>query len=346
MSPDKIDVNAQVSPTTPAVSGSPPPQPTFIIRSRPYLSSHQIQELSPQSPIEAQKETAARIQACAIIISVGRTAQFPVRTILTATLLYHRFKLHRPLHEHTTRADPSDLPLACLFLASKIEDTLQKSRELLAALHITKNPTSEPLPPDSPVFDAPSNRMLGLERLLLEASGFDFRARHPIPYVIKFARVLGVGKEDAHLAWEMLFDVYRTRAVLKVAPQGVALAVLILARKMEGKEVPVEWGGDVSRFETSWREVAGIMDEVLDLWTDVVEGATSCGGRWSVERVVSVRLEVNEAAQGMNGVGTGGKPNIGPRPEGVTVRFMLDAERERRELVAIRKWEEEVPYEG
>lgn len=33
-------------------------------------------------------------------------------------------------------------------------------------------------------------RIIGLERMVLETSCFDFRQRHPQPYIIKFARHL------------------------------------------------------------------------------------------------------------------------------------------------------------
>lgn len=263
------------------------------------------------------------------------TLTSPMRTLFTALILYHRFKLHHPLIESSPRHEPSDAPISCLFLASKIEDTLQKSRELLAALHAIKNPQGELIPPDSPLFEAASTRVLGLERMLLESACFDFRTRDPGPIVLKFGRVLGAGKGTVKLAVEILFDIHRTLSVLKASPQGIALAALLLADRLEGRKTVV---GDYARFETNVLEVSDIMDETLDLWIEP-EGETEVGSRWTVEKYVTLRLEVQKGVNGNGVEKSAGVAEEFVKPEGGSVRFILEAEREKQEQLAMERWD-------
>lgn len=198
----------------------------------------------------------------------------------------------------------------------------------------------EPLSVDSPALQAGSERVLGLERILLECNCFDFRTRSPAALVVKVCRRLGLARESAFLAMEVLLDVYRTHAPLRCAPQGVALAAVMLAEKGMGRDVQVQ---DYSVYETSRTEVCVVMNELLDLWVEP-DGETECGGRFSVERLVELRLEIQDAVgEGTNGVNGEGVEEIEVRPEGGSVRFILDADREREERRAIEDWDGTTP---
>ena len=87
------------------------------------------------------------------------------------------------------------------------------------------------------MFEIPSKTVIGLERLILEASGFDFRSRHPNRLVIKFAKYNGF--EDApfgRIASNMCIDLYRTFIPLKQTTPVMALACVVLTAKLLGQE--------------------------------------------------------------------------------------------------------------
>lgn len=125
-----------------------------------------------------------------------------MRPSLTTFLLLHQ----------TTRQDVS---VGALLVASKLEDTLKKLREIQIAAHhvkIDQEGGSRVLSePDPHLLDSDRPRLVGIERLILETISFNFNLRSnaayaamagPSPssmsrdafsYVIKMSRHLGGG---------------------------------------------------------------------------------------------------------------------------------------------------------
>ena len=166
-------------------------------------------------------------------------------------ILYHRLLLfNRSPYLHETPTDPS---LAALFVACKIEDTLKKSREILAASYNLRHPGQDPINPDSPLIEDSVKRVIGLERTILETSSFDFRNRHAQPFLTKFCRMYGVGRRLGHKAWEVSVDVYRTLSPLKATPHALALAALETACRLENHVLQIRY----EETESSRDEVLG-----------------------------------------------------------------------------------------
>lgn len=93
------------------------------------------------------KEDAVRLQGVAYIDQVRRALQLPVRTFNTAVIYYHKFRLLHAEVEYSWEGAAA----AALFTACKIEDTLKKSREVLAAYYNSKVGVGEQLSSDDPV---------------------------------------------------------------------------------------------------------------------------------------------------------------------------------------------------
>ena len=112
------------------------------------------------------------------------------------------------------------------------------------------------------MFEMHSKTIIGLERLMLEAAGFDFRNRHPQRLVLKLCKHLGVRKGTVgKVAYRMSLDMYRTFVPLKQTAPAMALACVELAarvcdEKMEG----LEDGGEVyERWKVGRGEVMGML---------------------------------------------------------------------------------------
>ncbi|KAF8477069.1 cyclin-like protein [Kalaharituber pfeilii] len=322
--------------------------PTIIQRARPYLTEEQIEDLKPDDPGWEARDVSMRLNACNWILSIGALLQFPIRTMATAMILFHRFKLFHPKWEHPY----SDCAAAALFVACKIEDTLKKSREILAAGHSIKHgaTSAESINPDNPLLDEPARRTLILERVILESSSFDFRNRHSQPFLIKFCRKLGLDKEVSRLGWDICIDCYRTLSPLKATPHVQALAAISLAQKLLGrKEIPIEY----DKFEAKRADVLDVMKDLLDLYTHH-RSYTIVGEKYSAETYITIRIALNEVSaqeasssringsHHSNGKGKGkGVSALAPGITGLSekdklaigesVRFMLDGERERKE---------------
>lgn len=115
------------------------------------------------------------------------------------------------------------------------------------------------------MFEERSKIIIGLERLMLEASGFDFRNRYPQRLVLKIAKFYNVEKETiGKTAYNMSMDLYRTYAPLKQTTITLAIACLELSARVFGKVVrEMEADADYKRWQTSRPEVMGMCFSIV-----------------------------------------------------------------------------------
>lgn len=110
------------------------------------------------------------------------------------------------------------------------------------------------------IFEMQVRGIIGLERLMLESSGFDFRNRHPQNLLMKLIKNFGFDKNSrtARVAYEMTLDLYRTFAPLKQTSATMAFACLELAgRLLNDRNKSVEAAGSYKRWRISRAEVMG-----------------------------------------------------------------------------------------
>ncbi|KAL0141234.1 cyclin [Mucor lusitanicus] len=154
---------------------------SFKRQFKPYFTKRQLAILSSlkKSGTLAVKENTARH----FIQDVGKKLGFPQKTISTSQALYHRFYLYYSIRDYA----PQDISVTCLFVASKIEETLKKLKDIIVAVHSVKYPDKKELDPEQ-ISDERRRRIINYEKLLLETLSFDFQLRHPYEYVIKFIK--------------------------------------------------------------------------------------------------------------------------------------------------------------
>ena len=109
------------------------------------------------------------------------------------------------------------------------------------------------------MFEVPSKAIAGLERLMLEASGFDFRNRHPQELLLKLAKHYKTDQYTvAKTAYNMSLDLYRTYAPLKQTTPTMAIACVELSGRLLGKHVPeLEAGQGYNKWNVTRSEVMG-----------------------------------------------------------------------------------------
>ncbi|GAA5914114.1 hypothetical protein JCM8208_005147 [Rhodotorula glutinis] len=172
-------------PPPPPVGDAPPP--LAVTRDfRPYYSPVELDYLvhlqaHARHANHGQQPTTLsdhRIEhyrqlACGFIERVAARLGFPRRTIATAQKLYHRFHLHFSLTDFAYQ----DVSLATLLVASKLEDTLKKLREIqIAAYQVSNlleggNGMGEG---DPAAQEAHRPHLIGIERLVLQTISFNF----------------------------------------------------------------------------------------------------------------------------------------------------------------------------
>ncbi|KAL4973171.1 Fructosamine kinase-domain-containing protein [Aspergillus desertorum] len=253
--------------------GPPPIHPSFIQVAKPYIFELTIQKCLAAMGIDPLREESLRLQGVTWIDSVRRALNLYV--------------------------DSSDAAAAALFTACKIEDTLKKSREILCAAYNLKLPQSEHISSDNQILDEPARGIIGLERLMLESSGFDFRTRHPQKILVKLARQYGLSaqSEVSNVAYRISQDLYRTFAPLKQTTSTMAFSCLELAgRLLEQRIKEVERGTDYARWKTSREEVMETLLDLLELYTHN-RGATVVGPHFPADRFLTVRIPLNKEAE-------------------------------------------------
>ncbi|ORY11036.1 cyclin-like protein [Clohesyomyces aquaticus] len=275
---------------TPAPRG---PHPSFIEVANAYMFETTIQSRLSSIGMTEAKEDAVRLQGVSWIDNVRRSLQLPVKTFNTAVVYYHKFRLLHADHEYNW----VDAAAAALFTACKIEDTLKKSREILCASWNLKVSAGDALSPDDPRFENHSKTIIGLERLMLESAGFDFRNRYPQKMLVKLAKSCGLDRDTAgKTAFNMSLDLYRTFAPLKQTTSTMAIACVELAARvweMDLTRVVGEQGVDLEKWGTTRAEVMETLLDLLDLYTHH-RPLTAIGPLYSLETFISIRITLNQ----------------------------------------------------
>ncbi|KAJ7761577.1 cyclin-like protein [Mycena maculata] len=232
----------------------------------PYFTPAEVEYLSEKQrgKLSITQEERVRQNACAFLEGLGARIGFPRRTIATAQNLYHRFHLFFP------RKDFSyvDVSLASLYVSTKMHDTLKKPRELLAVSYAIRFPdlVAKSKHPggeidldamDQQVVERDRQRLLAIERLLLETVCFNFTSRMPFPYVIKLGKAFGASKKLTKLAWRLTIDCHRTLIPIQYPPHIVALAGLYVAALLSSFGQPVTPDDSGSRTPHEIAEILG-----------------------------------------------------------------------------------------
>ena len=232
----------------------------------------------------------------------------PIRTFSTAVTYYHKFRL---VHKDT-EYQFQDAAAAALFTACKIEDTLKKSKEILCAAYNLKVAPSEHLSSDdlvsythlideeaklimSQTFEGPSKIAIGIERLMLEASGFDFRVRYPQKHLIKLIKDGGIQKEVGKVAYNIMLDLYRTFAPIKQTCATMSFACIELATLICEKQKG--WRGpSYKKWCTTRAEILETMLDLLDLYTHF-QKSSIVGPLYNIEKFINIRIKLNQECE-------------------------------------------------
>lgn len=185
--------------------------------------------------------------------------QSPIQTLGTAMLLMQHFYL---FNTNLILATSIETACASLLVASKIEDTPKKSKEIITTVFSLKGG----LLPAAAKLEETRIRVLSLERHILETLGFDFRQNSPQYYVIKMSKDLSLSRSVAKVAWSISTDAFATNIYLHVPAHTVALACIILAAKLRKDDslFPL----DSSRFYSTRYKTNIALLEILDLYID------------------------------------------------------------------------------
>ncbi|TWU77257.1 RNA polymerase II C-terminal domain kinase beta subunit [Metarhizium rileyi] len=275
--------------STPARIG---PHPGFISSSNQYSSEIKIRRMLKDNGCDPAREDNYRLQGVQLIDNVRENLQLPVRTFDTACTYYHKFRLNFRDAEYSYQ----DAALASLFVACKVEDTIKKSKDILAAAYNVKNP-EKTVAPDDKMFEQTGKIIIGLERLILETIGFDFRTRYPQKLLVKVVR-RALGKSSANsrdflaTAYAMCIDMYKTFIPIKRTTFSMVMAVVELTAHMRGEHLERVQGFAASRRQYSRDAVMETMLDLLDLYVQH-QKSTKIGARFDLNKFIDIKIHLN-----------------------------------------------------
>ncbi|KZT25400.1 hypothetical protein NEOLEDRAFT_1133774 [Neolentinus lepideus HHB14362 ss-1] len=125
-----------------------------------------------------------------------------------------------------------------------MHDTLKKPRELLMISYAVRFPElaaksrslGGEVDMDPNTVENDRQRLLAVERLILEMICFNFTSRLPFSYVIKIGRALHATKKLTKLAWRLAVDSHRTPVTLSYPAHEIALGCIYLAALLSSFE--------------------------------------------------------------------------------------------------------------
>ncbi|KAK9774001.1 putative RNA polymerase II holoenzyme cyclin-like subunit [Seiridium cardinale] len=331
------------------------PHPGRVFLSRQYVAEEWINRQLLLVFNDPGKEVRDRFEGVDLIDSLVNILQLPIKTFDTACTFFHRLRLKHGEKDFLT----SDAAIACLFVACKAEDTLKKSREILCACYNMKmqasDPRSDPRSPDDKIFEKPALLIQHLERLVLEAIGFDFRCRYPQSYMIKLLKLFLSFEEAESLylvALDMSIDMYKTFMPLKNTTFGMAYSLIELSSRLTGEHVEKLKQLDPSRQEVPRMRIRQGMLDLLDLYTKHHK-QTKLGAKIELDKFIQVKIDINNEIEnaGPNALPRFPWPlpsnedlHATPTPAGqtnVTNRFVFDVDEARREQGIVQQFMED-----
>ncbi|GAB5592574.1 RNA polymerase II C-terminal domain kinase beta subunit [Umbelopsis nana] len=241
------------------------------------------------------KEHSIRHGSCTFIQAVGKKLGFPQTTISTAQALYHRFYLFYSTRDYS----PHDISVTAIFVASKIEETIKKLRDIFVVIHSVKHPDSKELDPEQ-VSEDRRRKIMGYEKLMLETLCFDFQIRHPYEIMVKFVKYINAhqtidGRALARKAYMLVVDSYKTPLCLEYPVHSVAAGAIWLANRLLKDENSGFVGLDESKpwdlvFRTRMEDMEDVCHQILDLYIQTSPDE-------EMRRYTRIKIQLNQEAQ-------------------------------------------------
>ncbi|TDL23296.1 cyclin-like protein [Rickenella mellea] len=255
----------------------------------PYFTPTEVEQLSEkQRGKQSMNQEKVRQQACGFLEAVGAKIGFPRKTIATAQNLYHRFHLFFPRKDFNYY----DVTLACLYVSTKMHDTLKKPRDILMVAYAVRFPElaarskaiGGEVEMDPAAVEQDRQRLLAIERLVLETVCFNFTVKMPFPYVIKIGRALKATKKLTRFAWRLAVDSNRTLVPLQFPPHVIAVTCIYLAALLSSFEQPpspeepgfrssediIKLLGNKGGWETTYQACLEDLEEISHLLLDLL----------------------------------------------------------------------------
>ncbi|KAJ8320186.1 hypothetical protein KUTeg_001773 [Tegillarca granosa] len=193
-------------------------------------------KLSPtpslQDGLDSETEMDLRIIGCELIQTAGILLKLPQVAMATGQVLFQRFYYSKSFVKHNMEV----VAMACINLASKIEESPRRLRDVINVFHHIKQlkyqKVIHPLVLDQNYINT-KNQVIKSERRVLKELGFCVHVKHPHKIIVMFLQVLECEKNAklVQCAWNYMNDSFRTDVFVKYQPETIACACIYLAAR-------------------------------------------------------------------------------------------------------------------
>ncbi|XP_067308428.1 cyclin-L1 [Pseudorasbora parva] len=182
--------------------------------------------------LDNETETDLRILGCELIQSAGILLRLPQVAMATGQVLFQRFFYSKSYIKHSYEI----VAMACVNLASKIEESPRRVRDVINVFHYLKQgkgKKSSPLVLDQNYINT-KNQVIKAERRVLKELGFCVHVKHPHKIIVMYLQVLECEKNQmlVQTAWNFMNDALRTNAFVRFEPETIACACIYLAARV------------------------------------------------------------------------------------------------------------------
>ncbi|XP_072333947.1 cyclin-L1-like isoform X2 [Scyliorhinus torazame] len=217
--------------------------------------------------LDLEVETDLRIVGCELIQAAGILLKLPQVAMATGQVLFQRFFYSKSFVKHPMEI----LSMACVHLASKIEEDPRRIRDVINVFHhlrkLREKKSPVPLLLDQSYVNL-KNQVIKAERRVLKELGFCVHVKHPHKIIVMYLQVLECERNRplVQTAWNYMNDSLRTDVFVRYHPETIACACIYLAAR--ALEIPLpnrpHW---FLLFGTSEEEMKEICVKILKLYT-------------------------------------------------------------------------------
>ncbi|KAA8536921.1 hypothetical protein F0562_029399 [Nyssa sinensis] len=197
-----------------------------------YLSDEQLKNSpSRKDGMDEATETTLRIYGCDLIQESGIMLRLPQAVMATGQVLFHRFYCKKSF----ARFNVKRVAASCVWLASKLEESPRRARQVLIVLHRMEcrreNIPIEHLDPFSKKYAELKMDLNRTERHLLKEMGFICHVEHPHKFISNYLATLETSPELRQEAWNLANDSLRTTLCVRFKSEVVACGVVYAAAR-------------------------------------------------------------------------------------------------------------------
>lgn len=215
-----------------------------------------------------EEEESFRLFGCELIQEGGIMLKLPQITMVTAMELFHRFFFRQSF----IKVDMKHTVAACLFLATKLEETPKKIRDVISVFDYLlkiKEGVEQPIPVldlNSDEFSHFRQELITAERAILKEVGFvlaHFQTK-PYKYLYYYLKVMKLNKAFAQKAWNYVNDAYRSAVCVSYPAHVLAAAGIYLASRTLDYPLPdVDWW---VAFDCNIDQIQDVAVEIVSLY--------------------------------------------------------------------------------